>query len=245
MNPDDDDAAGDDRGARSIRAAEIALGLAPDRERALAADPALRDAVEAWEADFAALVDELPDVPPRGSVWTGIHAAMAPVRGAPPRASAHPALRGLLDSLGLWRAAAAAGWAFAVAALVLVPNGRPEVAPPTAPPLLVSSLLPRDGGPLYVVAYDPGHARLVVVPAVPVRESGRVAQLWLVPNDTDEPIALAPVGTERPQIVALTAEQTRHVVEGAGLVITLEPDASPNPASAQGPVLAHGKLGRV
>ena len=198
--------------------------------------------MEAWEADFAALAEQLPPVPPRPAVWTQLQRRMAAVPSGP-SARAMPSVGS--RPLRVWRGVAAAGWALAAALLLAIGlRSSPEVQPAPSRPVLVSSLLPRQGGPLYVVTFDPERDRLVVVAAAPPQQPGHVARLWLVPDENRDPIALAPIRTDRTQSVALTSDQTRLVTERAGLVITLEPEGSLSSETAQGPVVAHGVLAR-
>ncbi len=237
-------------------AAEFALGLRDPAERdaALRADPAIAREIMRWEDDLARLGDELEPVAPSPEAWAVLQAAVArEAPAAPAREAAAPVLMGdrrrrpLLESLGLWRALAGAGFATAAVLAVLLfraPGVAPsDVAPPsTARLLLVSPLLPRDGPPTYVATYDAARATILVVPAATSPVAGRVPRLWLVPNDTGEPIALGSLDPERPHALTLTLEQARFLDAAAGLVITLEAAGGASTGPAQGPVIAHGRF---
>jgi anti-sigma-K factor RskA len=226
---------GDDR---IVAAGEVSLGLArkSDLDRELAADPALAREVERWNADFAKLADELEPVAPRPSVWNAIQQQMHAARTRP------VAARSWLESLLLWRLLAGAGLAAACVLAIIVALPRGDVVPaPTVQVLLVSALLPKDGPPLYTATYDTSRRLFIVVPAAIQHKPQRLPQLWLVPNDSDDPIALGSLGEDRPTAITVSLERAALVTQSSGLVVTEEP-AGGMTANGPGPVLGHGRL---
>jgi anti-sigma-K factor RskA len=229
------DHSGDDR---IVAAGEVSLGLArqSDIDHELGADPALTREIERWNADFAKLADELEPVAPRPSVWNAIQQQMLAAR------TRRVASRSWLESLLLWRLLAGAGLAAACVLAIIVARPRGDVVPaPTVRVLLVSALLPKDGPPLFTATYDTSRRLFIVVPAAIQHEPQRRPQLWLVPNDTDDPIALGPLGEDRPTAITVSLERAALVTQSSGLVVTDEP-AGGMSASEPGPVLAHGRL---
>ena len=204
--------------------------------------------MDRWQRDLAGLADELDPVPPDPRVWARLREAVREEAAAGRAADARPrrwGWRALAGSLGFWRMLAGAGLASTAAlAAVLIattPDDGPTPPPPAARTLLVSSLLPADGPPAFVVTYDPARATILVVPAAVAAVRGRVPHLWLVSDSADAPVALGPLDPSRPLALALAPIQARLVALQAGLVVTLEPTGAVN-ADAPGPVIAHGRF---
>lgn len=240
---------------RVVRAGELALGLEPGREASMRADPVLAAEVDRWEQELARFADEIQPVPPDPQVWQRLDAALGPAsiaKAGPPRrgSAASGWFSRLFESLTFWRGLAGAGFATAAGLALLLAVRTQELPlpqdPGAGPPLvaralLVSPILPREGPPSYVATYDASRETIVVVPAAITVSGGEFPQLWLVPNDNETPIALGALDPDSPQAIALSTEHARLVNVAAGLVITLEPEATV-PSEAQGPVVAHGRF---
>lgn len=242
---------------REVLAGEIALGLLDEAESAaaLARDPLLAEAVSRWELRLAGIaLDGPPTLPAAGSL-AAIHRKLDALEAGAAPVLARPAeglFARLCDSLAFWRGLSAAGLAATATLATLVAIGpresaRPIAERPSGPPpslavqapVLVSPILPRDGGALYVAAYDPGRGRLIVQPAAAEARRG-VQILWLSPAEGAEPLALGVLDPSRQVAFDLAPTAARAMSEQASLVLTLEP--TPPTGPAVGPILATGKF---
>lgn len=230
----------------SILAAELALGLHGPAayEAAIRGDADLRFAIEVWENDLSGLAEALPPLSPDPRLWDALRSQITP----------RPSLaRRLFESLALWRLFAGGAFAACLALLLLPriaapgPEIRPEAPPALAAnepaPLLVVSLLPREGAALYLGAYDPRTRQLVIVAAqAGPKPAAGIPRLWLVPDDVGEPVDLGPLRQAEETIIAIDASHATAMTAGSGLVVTLEPGDMAPPPEARGDVQAHGKL---
>lgn len=225
---------------RIVRAGEIALGLVRRSEidPLLANDPALAHEVERWEDDLGALAADLAPVPPPPRVWATL--ARAITAGGPQ--GARPSWPW---SVALWRAIAAGSLAAAIVLGVLYARAVGEKGPETASrpgPLLVAALAPKDGPPLFVAAYDAARRSIVVVPASFAPEAGRIAEFWISPKNSDEPIALGRLDPAEPTMIHLSAAEARTIDADATLAVTSEKDGSAVSPASPGPLIAHGSF---
>jgi anti-sigma-K factor RskA len=228
---------GDDR---IVRAGEIALGLVRRSEidPALANDPALAREVERWEEVLGELAVGLAPVPPPRRVWATLAQAMT--AGGPQ--GAEPSRPW---SVALWRTIAAGSLAAAIVLGVLYARAVVGRAPETASrsgPLLVAALAPKDGPPLFVAAYDAARRSIVVVPASFAPEAGKIAEFWISPKDSDEPIALGRLNPAEPTMIHLSAAEARTIDADTTLAVTIEKDGSAVPPASPGPLIAHGRF---
>jgi anti-sigma-K factor RskA len=227
---------------RIVRAGEIALGLAHKSglDPALRDDPAFAREIERWDEDLAALADELAPVSPPPRVWAALMKAID-VTGTPSGSSA-----GWLQSLGVWRAIAAASVAVAlILAVVLVQTSslRRPTAPSPPQSMLVAALAPKEGPPLFTAAYDRSRGTIIVVPGAFEPELGRDAELWIVPKDADEPIPVGRIDASKPTAILVSVADARRIDEETGLAVTSELSGAPVAASNAGPLIAHGRFG--
>ena len=224
-----------------LEAAEYALGVqdAAQRRRSqsrLARDPAFAAQVAAWEHRLGGLFAGIAPVEPPQHLWPGIRRRL----GWP---AVERARGGLWQSVGFWRAAAAAAMVAAVALGVV--NVVREVPPPVAAPPLaraVTTLSFDDGTPAYLATLDTesGAVLLVPVPAAPDRE-GRVPELWLIPAG-EGPRSLGVVTTDRAQTIAVPADLRRALTTGSTLAISLEPEGGSPQDVPTGPIVAKGSI---
>jgi anti-sigma-K factor RskA len=260
--PDHEDASG----TRAMLAGEIALGLldAEQAAEALASDPLLAAEVTVWSERFAVLALDAPAVAPAPRVLSSVLDSISGLVSLESRHSDRNASAaviskstspetqpGFFHNLAMWRGLSAAGLAAAVLLAIAFVSKDTVTSPPLqqkaalpAPGrvLLVSAIMPKDGPPEYVAAYDAERGRLIIVPAATLPARAGVPFLWLVPNDDGEPVALGaldPLGTVSLDLDSTTVKLAN---EKSGLVITLEPTVVPAGGLAQGPVLAHGKF---
>ena len=233
---------------RRLKAAEIALGLvdAEPQKQILRGDPALRNEVARWKQTLSWLADELPPVPPPKATWAALKARIDDAPSISAGGSSPGRFAGLMTSLNWWRGLAGTGLAAtaALAAILLwrMPEPVPAPTPATARPqiVLVSSLLPKDGPPLFVVSFDMTTATIIAIPTAQDAVRGGIPQLWLVPKGDGDPIALGALALSRPSRIVLRADVATYADHAASLVITLEPAVVRDGYSERGPVIAHG-----
>jgi anti-sigma-K factor RskA len=221
-----------DPAEREALAGEYVLGTlearaAAEVAAALPHDAALRDAVAAWEAQLAPLLElALPEAPPPG-LWERIERALpgaGPVRApiaTPPR-------------LGFWRFAAFGSSAVAagLAALLLA-------RPPAEPPRLMTVLLSSRDQPAWTVEADrSGALRLSSLNPRPVA-ADRVLQLWALPPGATAPTSLGLIPAEGRLTVTPAGVRPEP---GMLIEISLEPPGGSTTGRPTGPVLFIGRL---
>ena len=224
-----------------LEAAEYALGVqdAEQRRRSqarIARDPAFAAQVAAWERRLGGLFAGIAPVTPPPHIWPGIRRrlgwpAVERVRG------------GLWQSVGFWRAAAAAAMVAAVA-LAVVNTVREAPQPVATAPIAraVTTLSFENGAPAYLATLDTesGAVLLVPVPAEPDSE-GRVPELWLIPAG-EGPRSLGVVTTDRAQTIAVPSDLRRALTAGSTLAISLEPVGGSPQGVPTGPIVAKGSI---
>lgn len=200
-------------------------------EALLPAHPALRAAVQRWQAMLVPLAGTVPPEPPPPRVWQRIEAQLFP---APARAPA-PAW---WQRLGFWRGLSALAGVAVIALVVRV------AAPPAAdgPPIVVvlEAQAPAPGvAPATFVASISGDGRTVTTrPLVNVAvQDNRVLQLW------------AAAGSGAPRSLGLISNAQSTVVRQASLpagtdhlAVSLEPPGGSPTGAPTGPVLYVGRL---
>jgi anti-sigma-K factor RskA len=213
---------------RDALAAEYVLGTldaraAAEVARAIETDVALRDAVQGWEARLAPLSAlALPEAPPPG-LWGRIEAAL----GGPPPAPAPRRAPGFWQLWALGASAAAAG----LAALLLVR--------PAPEPRLMTVLLTQRDQPAWLVEADGGALRLAALNPQPV-PSGRVMQLWALPQGATAPTSLGLIPAADARLTVTPA--TIRPEPGMLIEITLEPPGGSPTGRPTGPILFIGRL---
>ena len=220
---------------RERLAAEYALGtlrgLARRRfERVLAADPGLRDQVQAWELRLSLLAESAPAVVPPPRVWQRIEQRLGP---APARAGV---LSRWWNSLGFWRGAGLLAMA-ATAALVLYIAAEPAPQPGTN---YVAVLIDAEKNPILVARFDAESRELRVRDLRPVAtDPAHSRELWIVPAG-GTPKSLGLVEDNKTKTVTLSADQAA-AVEKAILAISRE-DPGGSKSGAPGEVLFTGPV---
>ena len=158
-----------------------------------------------------------------------------------------PAVEGargsLWQSVGFWRAAAAAAIVAATALAVLnTVREAPPAVTPAAVARAVTTLSFDDGTPAYLATLDTasGAILLVPVPSAPDAE-GRVPELWLIPAG-EAPRSLGVVTTDKAHTIAVPAELRRAMTAGSTLAISLEPVGGAPQGVPTGPIVAKGNI---
>jgi anti-sigma-K factor RskA len=228
-------------------AASWALGLAEGAELERAArlyreDAEFRAEAEAWIARLLPLLDEVDEVVPPGSMWTGIERRLGGSRIANDNAP-------LLErQLRTWRGVTAMMTALAAAfAMLLLFRPAERVVVPQ--PLAVTAAAPlvamvgEDQDQMMVVAnWDPEQRRLVLAVAGDMpADRGKSHELWVVPGDgTPRSLGVMPAGKKMHMELA---EQIAELLrQGSTIAISVEPPGGSPTGSPTGPVMWSGKL---
>ncbi|EAQ02956.1 hypothetical protein OB2597_16280 [Pseudooceanicola batsensis HTCC2597] len=226
--PDDDD---------RILAAEYVLGLLsqPDRrafEARLDGDAGLRALVARWAEDFVALVQDIPEATPPGTLWRAIEASIdSPV--------ARPARR-RRSGLGLL-GYALGGVLAAGLAWMVVTSGL--LAPVTAPEYQ-ARIAAEDGAIVFQAAYDEDTGTLELLRQSGAAAAGRSLEFWLIAGD-EAPVSVIvwPTGASQ-EVVTLPADLAARFPE-AVLAISDEPEGGSPTGQPTGDVLAVGDVQEI
>ena len=220
--PDDPDAA---------LAGEYVLRLlGPEETAACAArearDPAFAALVAAWRRDLEPLDAAYAEAAPPAGLERRITERLF---GAPPSPFAR-----LWESVGLWRAVAAA--AVVAAVWLAVPAVR---GPGEAPARLVSALAAQGGSDVTLVAVlEPAAAVLSINRTSGAAPQGRALELWAI-EGTNPPVSLGVLPDAPLARVALPPDLVARLGPGAVLAVTEEaPGGSPTGAPTGAPVAA-------
>lgn len=230
-----------------ILAGEYVLGTLSASQRAevqqrLIHDPALRRAVDGWEARLLALTELAePQIPP-SRLWRRIELSLDQLSIAP-RATT-PVRRKRTsrgwNSLNLWRGLAAVGLA---ASVILGTSLLAQMAPQPAPSYLVVLVAPLDNAPGWVVqANDTHEIQLIPLSAVQVPED-RALQFWTKADDWQGPVSL---GLVRPgEVLRVPVDELAPLQPNQLFEMTLEkPTGSPTNRPT-GPVQFIGRAVKV
>jgi len=223
-------------------AAEYVLGTlrGPARRRfesLLAAHPALRAAVRAWEERLGLLADTDAAPQPPAALWAGVERRLFGEAGG--QAAAPPATARVpwWDRLLMWRGLTGAAVA-ALLALVLVGPPVPEPQPPV---VVVLQANPEAAAALQAafVASVSGDGRaLVLRPLSPLSPAaGRALELWAVPAQ-GAPRSLGLVQAAG----STTVLRARLLRDAAALAVSLEPVGGSPTGAPTGPIVSVGKI---
>ncbi len=242
-NPEQDVARDD-----PLIAAEWSLGLL-EGEELLAArgkhavDPDFAWRKEWWDNWFAPLADEIAPAEPSPQVWERIASSLA----APEPGLAE--VVALKARVKRWQIVSALTSAAAAVALMVSMFGPSPAPAPGKPALaaapLVAAVPIGDTGLRLDVTYIPASEQMLVSAAGLTADGVHDHELWLVPGDGSALQSLGVVEPGEVHSMALPADVTRHLSNGAQLVLTREPLGG-KPAEAEaGPVVARGAFAPV
>ncbi len=203
-------------------------------EALLPSHPALRAAVQRWQARLMPLTVALPPEPPPARIWQGIEQRLWP---AP---AATPAPR-WWQQLAPWRALSGVA-VVAVLGLSLLLTLPEPVQPPVVVVLESTGKDPALGGS--VVASFSGDGRSAVArPIVPVAMGGeRVLELWWAPA-VGAPKSLGLIKADG--VTVLSRGQLPGGLKGSGIdhmAVSVEPPGGSPTGQPTGPVVFYGKL---
>ncbi|MET0857207.1 MAG: anti-sigma factor [Telluria sp.] len=224
----------------SAQAAEYVLGTLSaeerrDIERRVRDEPALRLAVQQWEAHLLPLTALVEPVEPSSRLWRRIE------RSATTEAAPAPAQQKLMwNSLGLWRALTAGSL---IATALLTATLATRMAAPAAPQYMVVLAGPQDKTPGYVVQASASR-QVTLTPltsaAVP---SDKSLQFWTKANGWRGPVSL---GLVKPgQTITIPLDALPNVQPDQLFEVTLEPVNGSPLSRPTGPVLFIGRAVKV
>ncbi|MGF6226344.1 anti-sigma-K factor RskA [Inquilinus ginsengisoli] len=232
---------------QEARIAEYVLGTLPSGERAaferdLAADPALKAGVAAWERRLAGLAAQVPPVEPGPQVWAALERAIGPE--APPKPAAAAVLRlsaeaRLLRSRAWWRSAALVAGALAAGLVAFILLPRAEL--PARPDSYVAVVNRGGDLPALIVRVD---TRAGVVQVRPVRAevpADRSLELWFVAAGA-APRSLGLIDAADRKRLAIPEALRGSALVGSTLAVSVEPAGGSPTGAPTGPVVYSGTL---
>jgi len=232
-----------DDGNDDLRYAEYVLGvLDADARAAVAHEVATTSeaavAVALWQRWLTPLADAIDDVAPAPYVWARIHDSL------PLDEPSRPPRQGLWDSLQLWRWLGIGASVVAVALLVVVSLPRTALTPTVVAAGYMAATIQQDNGSTgWTATMDLEHARMVVVPAMPVAfAEGRAPELWLIPAG-GKPISVGMIARDRPVTLTLDAALLARLGPTAALAVSVEPIGGSPTGQPTGPVIGNGTIG--
>lgn len=212
-------------------------------------DPAMAEAIEAWQNRLAPLATLVAPVAPAVTLWPriasslGIEAAPHPLPAAvgvvqadsPGQGAPRPSMAGRIwRSTGFWRSSTAAALAIAagVAAFTLF-------QPPPAP-RFTAALAPFHAPGAVFIAETEADGALLVRPIAPVSvQPGKDLELWALPPGAKrpQPLGVLPAIGKRVTGLKLAADTQ--------IMISLEPQGGSPTGLPTGPVLWAGTLAKL
>jgi len=197
-------------------------------ETLLTAHPALRDAVQAWQARLMPLTGSLVPEPPPAHVWKRIEARLY---GAP------AATVSWWSRLGVWRGLAgfASVAAIAVSVLLVMPR---EALPPVVVVLASNTPDGAQATPSFVASISADGRAMVTQPITRVAlQADRSLELWALPAQ-GAPRSLGLISPNGATVV----QRGKVLDNTAAFAVTLEPPGGSPTGKPTGAVLYLGKL---
>ena len=192
-------------------------------------------ALRAWETRLLPLAESLPPVAPPERVWPAI---LDRIQGQRESGS-------IWANLGLWRGLTLAGFATAMALVVVLLTPGPETPIET----LVVVLAGQDARPALLVSADRSGRTLMVKAIAPVQPVGdRVLQLWALPaQGSPRSLGLIPATGAASDVVRLDLPASAGLAlqNIPALAVSLEPEGGSPTGLPTGPVLYSGPIQRL
>jgi anti-sigma-K factor RskA len=216
---------------REKLSAEYVLGTMPALvrrrfERLLAADPALRHAVEEWHARFDPIDHGAAVQEPPTRIWRAVERRLAL-----PRPTAMGA--GWLGSIAFWRGATLAASALAAAVILYV-----AVRPAPAPATIVAILNDDKGEPGWIALGDGRGGEIEIAPVRQVAlDATHAFELWAIAGGTPHSLGLLQPAPGRPLAV-----QAALVPANGLLAVSVEPAGGSPTGLPTGPVQYKGAV---
>ena len=228
-------------------AGEYVLGTLSAAARAtvearMAGEPALREAVQAWEARLLPLTAVVPPADPSPGLWERIERSIGPsVAPAATKAAARAsALAIWWNNLQLWRGLAGAGFAAAaVMAAVLVTR----LGAPATPQYMVVLVAPQDTAPGWVIQAHSTRQLSLVPLAETVVPAQKSLQFWTKADQWRGPVSL---GLVKPgQTLRIPIDQLPPLEANQLFELTLEPENGSPIDRPTGPIQYIGRAVKV
>jgi anti-sigma-K factor RskA len=202
-------------------------------------EPALRDAVRAWEARLLPLTTLAPPAEPSHALWARIERSLGPVAGAAaPKPATASAFSNWWNNLNLWRGLAAGGFA-AAALMVAVLVARPL----PAPQYMVVLVAPQDKAPGWVIQTTSSR-QLSLVPLgtfeVPPQKT---LQFWTKADQWRGPVSLGLV--KQGQTLRIPIDKLPPLEPNQLFELTLEPENGSPTDRPTGPIQFIGRAVKV
>jgi anti-sigma-K factor RskA len=214
----------------------LSAGPAFEVERRMLVEPALRLAVQQWEADLLPLASMAPPVQPSPQLWGRI--ARSAAATVPPVPSTPRSI--WWNSLGLWRALTGASL---LACAVLGVNLAGRIKAPSSPQYMVVQVAPQDNAPGYVVQATAQHqVQLLPLQAASV-PGDKTLQFWTKADGWKGPVSL---GLVKPgQTITIPLDALPNVQPNQLFELTLEPVNGSPLGRPTGPVQFIGRAVKV
>lgn len=214
----------------------LSLAERADVEQRLPREPALRDAVDAWEQRLLPLTTLAPPQEPSSQLWPRISASLF----TPEQIRQAGGWQAWWNNLAFWRMLAGGGL---TAALVLAVTLTLQTQDKTGPGYLVVLVAPQDKAPGWIVQAS-SRRNLSLIPLGPTAVPQQKAlQFWTKGKDWGAPVSLGlvkPGQTVKMQLDKLPPLQAEQLFE-----ITLEPATGSPTGRPTGPVLYIGRAVKV
>ncbi len=212
-------------------AAEYVLRLLDaESERAFEArlntDPALREQVRFWEAEFASLADDLPPEAPPPAVRAKLIAEPAGTDAQAARGGSWGWVRG-------WLAFPALA-AVALATFLLI---SPLLRGPVFDPTLHATLISADGAVHIEAGYSPDGKLFKVIPEEGAPAAGRDFELWVIGANAEAPVSLGVIPADQESLFEITPE-IAALIDGGTLAVSDEPEGGSPTGAPTGTILA-------
>lgn len=220
----------------------LSAGARARVEASMAGEPALREAVQAWEARLLPLTAVVPPADPSPGLWVRIERSIGPsVAPAATKAAARPsALATWWNNLQLWRGLAGAGFAAAaVMAAVLVTR----LGAPATPQYMVVLVAPQDKAPGWVIQANSTRQLSLVPLAETVVPAQKSLQFWTKADQWRGPVSL---GLVKPgQTLRIPIDQLPPLEANQLFELTLEPENGSPIDRPTGPIQFIGRAVKV
>ncbi|SDF25362.1 anti-sigma factor [Limimaricola pyoseonensis] len=218
----------EDRNDDEALAAEYVLRLLSEEDRAafearLKDEPALRDLVLDWEAQFAGMADEVEEIAPPPRVKAGVLKAVSPSSARRP---------------GFWAMLLGGLAAAGLAAILIFGGGLFE---PSGQPRLTAELVSEDGAVVLVAGVAADTQEIVVEQRSGRPPEGHVFELWLIAEGAEAPVSLGVLEAGRTTRLALPAALAPSVPTGV-LAVSEEPPGGSPTGAPTGAVVATARL---
>jgi anti-sigma-K factor RskA len=188
----------------------------------LSDDPELRAHVRFWEAEFARLLDEVPEVAPPPTVKARLLAEL----GDEPEGVKRRWTWGWLAFPSLVMAA--------LAALIFF---NMVLRAPAFDPTLHATLISADGALHIEAGYAPNGNLFKVIPEQGTPPPGRDFELWVIGPDADAPVSLGVIPVDRESLFEITPE-VAGLMQGGTLAVSEEPQGGSPTGAPTGTILA-------